>query len=139
MSPFEYRELSSPTREALQRASLQTYNVDTGHVLAALCTLADARSTRIFETLGIDPAELLAAVTEVRSSVPSETHHGGFSEETKRALEFAAEEAMAADRADVDPECLLLGLSRSGDGFASLALRRLGVDEGRIRQELPWL
>jgi len=59
-----------------------------------------------------------------------------FSEDGKRALVLAQEEAERARRAYIGTEHLLLGLLRLPDGSARRALVSLGVDERAIRSAL---
>jgi ATP-dependent Clp protease ATP-binding subunit ClpA len=59
-----------------------------------------------------------------------------FTQECKRALHFAAEEADALHQELIGPEHLLLGLLRGEHSFAARVLRERGADIGRIRGAL---
>ena len=57
-----------------------------------------------------------------------------FSAETKRVLQFAAEEADRLGHNYIGTEHLLLGLIREGEGVAAQVLQKLGADLNRVRQ-----
>ncbi|KKM12744.1 Clp protease ClpX [Clostridiales bacterium PH28_bin88] len=59
-----------------------------------------------------------------------------FTERTQRVLNLAAEEAVGLGHPAVGTEHLLLGLLKEGEGVAARALTNLGVDLGRMREEV---
>jgi ATP-dependent Clp protease ATP-binding subunit ClpC len=59
-----------------------------------------------------------------------------FTERTRRVIFFAQEEAARLGENYVGTEHLLLGLVRENDSVAARILERLGVNLGRVRQEI---
>lgn len=59
-----------------------------------------------------------------------------FTEKAQRALLFAQQEALGLNINYVGTEHILLGLIRQGDGVAAVALKNLGVDLEKARQEV---
>ena len=59
-----------------------------------------------------------------------------FTEKAQQALLFAQQEAIALNINYVGTEHILLGLIRQGDGVAAVALKNLGVDLEKARQEV---
>ncbi len=61
---------------------------------------------------------------------------GRFTEKAQQALVYGQQEAAALNHNYVGTEHLLLGLIRQGDGIAAVALRNLGVDLEKVRNEV---
>jgi ATP-dependent Clp protease ATP-binding subunit ClpC len=61
---------------------------------------------------------------------------GRFSEDTKRALTLAHEEAQRSLSNYIGTEHVLLGLMREGDGMAAVVLSNLGVEVTQVRTML---
>ncbi|SJZ92324.1 ATP-dependent Clp protease ATP-binding subunit ClpC [Garciella nitratireducens DSM 15102] len=61
---------------------------------------------------------------------------GRFTEKAQQALAFAQQEAIDLNHNYVGTEHILLGLIRQGDGVAAVALKNLGVDLEKARQEV---
>ena len=59
-----------------------------------------------------------------------------FTERTRRVIFFAQEEAARLGENYVGTEHLLLGLVRENDSVAARILEKLGVNLGRVRQEI---
>lgn len=61
---------------------------------------------------------------------------GRFTEKAQQALVFAQQEAGQLNHNYVGTEHLLLGLIRQGDGIAAVALKNLGIDLEKVRNEV---
>lgn len=61
---------------------------------------------------------------------------GRFTEKAQQALVFAQQEAVALNHNYVGTEHILLGLLKQSDGVAAVALKNLGVDLEKVRQEV---
>ncbi len=64
---------------------------------------------------------------------------GRFTERAQKVLSFAQEEAQRLGHNNIGTEHILLGLIREGDGIAAKALKALGLDLDRIREEVEAL
>ena len=53
----------------------------------------------------------------------------------KQVIEFAIDEAQRLDQTSVNPEHILLGIIRQGDGIAIGVLESLGVNLEQVRTE----
>ncbi len=95
---------------------------------------------------GSEPAQALAAVgvhaADVRSEIeraapPGEAHPTGhipFTPRAKKSFELALREALRLKHRTIEPEHILLGLLREGQGLAAEALNRLNPDVEALRQ-----
>ncbi len=61
---------------------------------------------------------------------------GRFTEKAQQALVFGQQEATQLNHNYVGTEHLLLGLIRQGDGIAAVALKNLGIDLEKVRNEV---
>jgi ATP-dependent Clp protease ATP-binding subunit ClpC len=61
---------------------------------------------------------------------------GRFTERAQRSLIYAQEEARSLGHNYVGTEHLLLGLLKEGEGAAAQVLKRLGIDIGKVRQQV---
>ncbi len=61
---------------------------------------------------------------------------GRFTEKAQQALVFGQQEANELNHNYVGTEHLLLGLIRQGDGIAAVALKNLGIDLEKVRNEV---
>ena len=113
-------------------------SIETGHLLLAVARENIAVVNRFLsaettenvlrgEVTGSGTAS--AVVTNPLVNIP-------FTDESKRVLAFAAEEAARMSSQRVGIEHLLLGLLREGDCMAAQLLREHGADIARIRKEL---
>ena len=59
-----------------------------------------------------------------------------FTDRARKSLQLANQEAVRCDDSFVGTEHLLLGLAKEQSGIAAQALRNLGVDLERLRQEV---
>src|SRR5262249_37113672 len=59
-----------------------------------------------------------------------------FTPRAEKVVRFAREEACAADKAQIDPEDLLIGLLRESEGVAGQVLTYFGLDVESLREEV---
>ena len=83
----------------------------------------DAVSVEIEKFVGLGP------VHEANPAIP-------FTPRARKALQLAASEAKAMNRARVGTEHIFLGLLSEGSGVAALVLKNLGIETQRTREEI---
>ena len=109
----------------------------TEHLLLGVLRHGEGRGARALASLGIDRATVLGAVVEdvgrgdevVEGTIP-------FTPRSKKALELALRESLAARSGAVDTGHVLLGVARVEDGVAARILARLGADAEKLRPGL---
>jgi hypothetical protein len=111
--------------------------IGTEHILLGLIREGDGVAAKALEGLGI---HLNGARHEVLNTVePSGRASAGsppFTPRAKKVLELSLREALQLGHNYIGTEHLLLGLIREGDGVALQVLDTLGVDVGRLRQQV---
>lgn len=136
------RVLSFSLSEARERGSMF---IQPDHLLLGVVHAADDITSRIFRNAGLSLDTVRSGMPEPKSPLPTSVQIP-FHSETKRVLQYAAEEAdrllhraLLAHIADVDdhigPEHLLLGLLRE-DTAAAATLTRHGVTLELARREV---
>ncbi|QTA38125.1 ATP-dependent Clp protease ATP-binding subunit [Thermosipho ferrireducens] len=111
--------------------------VGTEHILLAILKLKDNNIQPVLEKHGI-------TYSRIRSEIISIVGMGmrGFimspqmTPRAKRVTELAYEEAKVLGEDKIDPEHLLLGILREGEGIAVHILKKIGVDISQLRKEL---
>ena len=109
----------------------------TEHLLLGVLRVDDGRGARALASLGIDREKVVGAVVEaigrgseaVEGTIP-------FTPRSKKALELALRESLAARSGSVDSGHVLLGLARVEDGVAARILKGLGADVATLRPAL---
>lgn len=109
----------------------------TEHLLLGVLRIEEGRGARALASLGIDREAVVAAVVEdigrgsssVEGTIP-------FTPRSKKALELALRESLAARSGSVDSGHVLLGVARVEDGVAARILERLGASLGTLRPAL---
>ncbi|MBO8139067.1 MAG: ATP-dependent Clp protease ATP-binding subunit [Thermosipho sp. (in: Bacteria)] len=111
--------------------------VGTEHILLAILKLNESSLKAILENHGIN-------YSRIRNEIISIVGMGmrGFimspqmTPRAKRVTELAYEEAKRLGEEKIEPEHLLLGILREGEGIAVHILKKIGVDLQHLRREL---
>ncbi len=139
-----FDRFSERTRTVLAYAheearSLNQQPINTGHLLLGLFDEPDGIGPTVLEPMGVWVSFLRAAVESRLKRGQAEVDGDGLSREVQQALEFAIDESRQLAQKSVEPEHLLLGLLRQGDGIAGRKLMRRGVTldlaRARVRGE----
>ncbi|MFI8774637.1 Clp protease N-terminal domain-containing protein [Gordonia sp. NPDC062954] len=120
--------------------------IGTEHLLLGILKEIEYRSgtesasqpERYLEHLGIAPHNLEKQVDEVLGTKVTEPPEGHipFTHRSKKVLELALREALAANHNFIGPEHIFQGLLAEGEGVAFLTLKQNGVGEERGRDAL---
>ncbi len=117
------------------RALNHTY-IGTEHLLLGILREGDGVAAKVLRNLAVDLEqtrwEILQELSPTREAAPSLPR----ADCTFRILALALEEARGLNHAEIGPEHFLLGLLRDGNNLGARALQNLGVDLGRMRQEI---
>jgi hypothetical protein len=109
----------------------------TEHILLALLGVEDGVAAKALRTLGVELDSARAAVRDIvgegKGSPPDRLP---FTSRSKKTLELALREALALGHNYIGTEHLLLALLRQEKAVAAQVLRRLGVDDERVREEI---
>ena len=139
-----FDRFSERTRSVLAYAheearSLNQQPINTGHLLLGLFDEPDGIGPTVLEPMGVWVSFLRAAVESRLTLGKAEADGDGLSSQARQALEFAIEESRQLGQESVEPEHLLLGLIRQGDGIAGRKMMRRGVTldlaRARVRGE----
>ncbi len=112
--------------------------IGTEHLLLGLIREGEGVAAAVLQKLGLDLETIRIEVeknvqpgppTQVMGDIP-------FTPRSKKALELSAEEARALGHNYIGTEHLLLGLVKEGEGMAYRVLLNLGLDLGRLRNEV---
>ncbi|MCD4782042.1 MAG: ATP-dependent Clp protease ATP-binding subunit [Candidatus Omnitrophica bacterium] len=112
--------------------------IGTEHLLLGLVREGEGVAAAVLQKLGLDLETIRVEVeklvqagspTQVLGDIP-------FTPRSKKALELAAEEARALGHNYIGTEHLLLGLVKEGEGMAFRVLLNLGLDLGKLRNEV---
>lgn len=109
----------------------------TEHLLLGVLRVGEGRGARALAQLGIDRDRVVRAVVEdvgrgseaLEGTIP-------FTPRSKKALELALRESLAARSGAVDTGHVLLGLARVEEGVAAKLLTRFGADLDTLRPAL---
>jgi len=109
--------------------------VGTEHLLLGLMQ-EESGAAKVLRQMGLKENRVRQVILrlnpeERRSSIS----HPQLTEDTKRVIQRAVEEARRRGDPKVDTEHLLIALTREGDAMAVSVLRRLGVNTDRLREE----
>jgi ATP-dependent Clp protease ATP-binding subunit ClpC len=109
----------------------------TEHLLLGLIHEGDGVAAKSLDMLGVSLDAARAKVAEtiaIAGNVPSGSPP--FSPRAKKVLELSLREATQLGHNYIGTEHLLLGLVREGEGVGAQVLVGLGVDLGRVRQQV---
>ncbi len=112
--------------------------IGTEHLLLGLLKSNSTIVSNALRKLGVDEK---AIRVEIEKFVPNGSVHDisaniPYTPRAKSALQLAGNEARALSQPRIDPEHILLGLIREGDGVAWRALKNLGIHIENAREEI---
>ena len=115
--------------------------IGTEHILLGLIREGEGVACAVLQNLGIS-LDLLRKETEkliTAGSVSSVLGDIPFTPRAKKTLELATEEARSLGHNYIGTEHILLGLIREGEGLASQILFSMGIDLGKVKEEISTL
>jgi ATP-dependent Clp protease ATP-binding subunit ClpC len=114
--------------------------IGTEHILLGLIREEDGVAAAALRRCGITLDAVRNQVEEiVGASVNAPGGAPPFTPRAKKVLELALREALERGHSFIGTEHILLGLIREGRGVGATVIERLGVDLGRLRQEVVTL
>ncbi len=112
--------------------------IGTEHLLLGLIREGEGVASAVLQKLGLDLETIRIEVEKLVQPGPQTQVLGDipFTPRSKKALELSAEEARALGHNYIGTEHLLLGLVKEGEGMAHRVLLNLGLDLGKVRNEV---
>ncbi len=112
--------------------------IGTEHLLLGLVREGEGVAAAVLQKLGVDLETIRIEVEKLVQAGPQTQVLGDipFTPRSKKALELSAEEARALGHNYIGTEHLLLGLVKEGEGMAYRVLLNLGLDLGKLRNEV---
>ncbi|HPN89084.1 MAG TPA: ATP-dependent Clp protease ATP-binding subunit [Candidatus Omnitrophota bacterium] len=112
--------------------------IGTEHLLLGLVREGEGVAAAVLQKLGLDLETIRIEVEKLVQPGPQTQVLGDipFTPRSKKALELSAEEARALGHNYIGTEHLLLGLVKEGEGMAYRVLLNLGLDLGKLRNEV---
>ncbi len=112
--------------------------IGTEHLLLGLVREGEGVAAAVLQKLGLDLETIRIEVEKMVQPGPQTQVLGDipFTPRSKKALELSAEEARALGHNYIGTEHLLLGLVKEGEGMAYRVLLNLGLDLGKLRNEV---
>jgi ATP-dependent Clp protease ATP-binding subunit ClpC len=121
-----------------ETSQLGRTSIETEHLLLGLMREGRGVPARLFRNNGLS---MQAVRKEIEGRAPYEEHISTavdvpLSDESKRVLAFAAEEAERVPEGQIGPEHLLLGLLREEQGLAAHILGHNGLHLSNVREQI---
>ncbi len=112
--------------------------IGTEHLLLGLVREGEGVAAAVLQKLGLDLESIRMEIEKLVQPGPQTQVIGDipFTPRSKKALELSAEEARALGHNYIGTEHLLLGLVKEGEGMAFRVLLNLGLDLGKLRNEV---
>lgn len=123
--------LENAMRSALDRGH---DHLGTEHLLLALLNEKDCYGVRVLEKLGINPVAVAEEVEKAMDPAGNLQIIIGYTPRAKRALEIAAETALALKSLQVGSEHLLMGILREDKGMGGTVLRKFNITAEQVWQ-----
>lgn len=123
--------LENAMRSALDRGH---DHLGTEHLLLALLNEKDCYGVRVLEKLGINPIAVAEELEKAMDPAGNLQIIIGYTPRAKRALEIAAETAMALKSPQVGSEHLLMGILREDKGMGGNVLRKFNITAEQVWQ-----
>jgi len=137
----DHWKLFTPEAERVLRLAEQAargmrhLHVGTEHLLLGLMQ-EESGAAKVLRQMGLQENRVRQVILRLNPEERrSSTSHPQLTEDTKRVIQRAVEEARRRGDPKVDTEHLLIALTREGDAMAVSVLRRLGVNTDRLREE----
>ncbi|MBI4227770.1 MAG: NDP-hexose 4-ketoreductase, partial [Candidatus Omnitrophica bacterium] len=112
--------------------------IGTEHILLGLIREGEGVAAAVLQNLGLSSDQIRLEVEKLVQLGPSTIVSGDipFTPKAKKVIELAMDEARNLGHHYIGTEHLLLGLIREGEGIAAQVLVNLGLDLGKVRQEV---
>jgi len=112
--------------------------IGTEHLLLGLVREGEGVAAAVLQKLSLDLETIRLEIEKLVQPGPQTQVLGDipFTPRSKKALELSAEEARALGHNYIGTEHLLLGLVKEGEGMAFRVLLNLGLDLGKLRNEV---
>ncbi|MFH1753182.1 MAG: ATP-dependent Clp protease ATP-binding subunit, partial [Candidatus Omnitrophota bacterium] len=112
--------------------------IGTEHLLLGLIREGEGVAAAVLMSLGLDPTKIRMEVEKLVQPGSSASVSGDipFTPKAKKAIELSMEEARQLGHNYIGTEHLLLGLIKEGEGVASEVLMNLGLDAGKVKDEV---
>ncbi|MEE8360210.1 MAG: ATP-dependent Clp protease ATP-binding subunit [Candidatus Omnitrophota bacterium] len=112
--------------------------IGTEHLLLGLIREGEGVAAAVLMSLGLDPTKIRMEVEKLVQPGSSASVSGDipFTPKAKKAIELSMEEARQLGHNYIGTEHMLLGLIKEGEGVASEVLMNLGLDAGKVRDEV---
>jgi len=118
--------------------------IGTGHLLLGLTKQINT-ATEVLRNFGIDLTSVPREIEDLFANKSNvEVAESGLTSDLKKTIELSIAEAKRLGSAKVQPEHILIGLSRHNQGIAPILLKKLGVAPEKVYIELiklyskPW-
>ncbi len=112
--------------------------IGTEHIMLGLIREGEGVAAAVLQNLGLSSDQIRLEVEKLVQLGPSTIVSGDipFTPKAKKVIELAMDEARNLGHNYIGTEHLLLGLIREGEGIAAQVLVNLGLDLGKVRQEV---
>ena len=112
--------------------------IGTEHILLGLIREGEGVAAAVLQNLGLSSDQIRLEVEKLVQLGPSTIVSGDipFTPKAKKVIELAMDEARNLGHNYIGTEHLILGLIREGEGIAAQVLVNLGLDLGKVRQEV---
>jgi ATP-dependent Clp protease ATP-binding subunit ClpC len=112
--------------------------IGTEHILLGLIREGEGVAAAVLQNLGLSSDQIRLEVEKLVQLGPATIVSGDipFTPKAKKVIELAMDEARNLGHNYIGTEHLLLGLIREGEGIAAQVLVNLGLDLGKVRQEV---
>ena len=131
------KKVISYARQEAQR--LGHKYIGTEHLLLGLIREGTGMAATVLHKLDVDPKKIRLEVEKIVKNGTEVLFAGKdlpFAPRTKKALQYAVQEAKKLGHNYIGTEHVLLGLLKEKEGVAAQVLLRLGVDISQVREEL---
>mgnify|MGYP000494629732 CR=1 FL=1 len=131
------KKVISYARQEAQR--LGHKYIGTEHLLLGLIREGTGMAATVLHKLEVEPKRIRLEVEKIVKNGSEVSYTGKdlpFAPRTKKALQYAVEEAKRLGHNYIGTEHLLLGLLKEKDGVAAQVLTQLGVDVDEVQEEL---
>lgn len=120
-----------------EASQLRRVSIETEHVLLGLLRTTGPVVEHVLRDAGLSEEKVRAEITKEGNLEPLSTSvEIPFAAQTKRVLQYAAEEADRLDHPEIDSGHLLIGLLRERGTTAQRILARAGLDADQVRKQM---
>jgi len=115
--------------------------IGTEHILLGLIREGEGVAAVVLQKLGVNLQQIRMEIEKIVKPGPPTVVSGDipFTPTAKKVIELSSEEARSLGHNYIGTEHILLGLIREGEGVASQVLVNLGLDLGKVREEIAEL